>query len=244
MLGSEIKCFLAKKNNLLLLLMKLMQGFNYIFGIFFNTFKTFINFSLNYLERERVIDRNYMDYIRLSTLELLAYEINKNNLQGNVAELGVYKGKFARYINQYFPDRKLYLFDTFKGFSETDIRSEIQNTYSTGEQDFSNTSVEKVLSIMPYPKQCVIKAGYFPDTAMGLDEEFVFVSIDTDLYEPIYKGLQYFYPRLKKGGYIFIHDYNNDGYKGAKQAVKKFCSENSLPYLPLPDSGGSAILMK
>lgn len=224
--------------------MKLMQAFNYIFGSFFNRNKTFINFSLNYLERKRVVDRNYMDYIRLATLELLAHEITAKNLQGNVAELGVYKGKFARYINQYFPGRKLYLFDTFEGFSKTDIKSELQNTYSTGEQDFSNTSVEKVLGIMPFPKQCVIRAGYFPETAIGLEEEFVFVSIDTDLYDPIYNGLQYFYPRLKKGGYIFIHDYNNDSYKGAKQAVRNFCNENNLPYLPLPDSGGSAVLMK
>ncbi len=221
-----------------------MQAINYLFGIFFNRNKTFLNFSLNYLERKRDMDRNYMDYIRLSTLELLAHEINSANLKGNVAELGVYKGKFARYINQYFPARKLFLFDTFKGFSETDIASEIQHAYSTGEQDFTNTSIEKVLGIMPHPKQCVIRAGFFPETAIGLEEEFVFVSIDTDLYEPIYKGLQYFYPRLTKGGYIFIHDYNNDGYKGAKQAVKNFCSENNVPYLPLPDSGGSAILMK
>ncbi len=221
-----------------------MQAINYLFGKYFNKNKAFLNFSLNYLERKRDLDRNYMDYIRLSTLELLAHEINSGNLQGNIAELGVFKGKFARYINLYFPTRKLYLFDTFKGFSEADITSEIQHAYSTGEQDFTNTSIEKVLSIMPFPGQCIIKAGYFPETATGLEEEFVFVSIDTDLYEPIYKGLQFFYPRLKKGGYIFIHDYNNDGYKGAKQAVKNFCSENNLPYLPLPDSGGSVVLMK
>lgn len=224
--------------------MKLMLGFNYVFGSFFNRFKTHINFSLNYLQRKRVIDRNYMDYIRLSTLELTAHEINDNNLQGNVAELGVYKGKFARYINQYFPDRKLYLFDTFQGFSEPDIKAEISNTYSTGKQDFSNTSVENVLKIMPFPKQCIVKAGYFPDTAIGLEDEFVFVSIDADLYEPIYKGLQYFYPRLKKGGCIFVHDYNNDFYKGAKEAVKIFCAENNITFLPLPDTAGTAVLVK
>ena len=185
-----------------------------------------------------------MDYIRLATLELISYEINHNNIKGSVAELGVYKGKFARYINHYFPDRKLYLFDTFKGFDGTDIKSELQNTYSTGAQDFSNTSVKQVLSIMPFPDQCIVKEGYFPDTAIGLNEQFAFVSIDADLYEPIYNGLQYFYPRLQKGGYIFVHDYNNDVYKGAKKAVEKFCAENGLNKLPLPDSCGTAILMK
>jgi len=224
--------------------MKILQSINYLFGKFFNRNKAYINYSLNYSKRKRIIDRNYMDYIRLSTLELVANEINSNQIKGAVAELGVYKGKFARYINRYFPDRKLYLFDTFEGFAETDIKSEVQNTFSSGAQDFSNTSVKRVLDIMPFPGQCIIKKGYFPDTTKGLSEEFVFVNIDADLYEPIYNGLQYFYPRLNKGGYIFVHDYNNDAYKGAKEAVDKFCRENDLNKLPLPDSCGTAVLMK
>lgn len=185
-----------------------------------------------------------MDYIRLATLELVAAEINKGGLQGEVAELGVYKGKFARYINQYFPSRKLYLFDTFEGFNKTDIATEVQQDFSSGEQDFSNTSVEEVLQRMPFRDQCIIKKGYFPGSAAGLEEQFVFVSIDTDLYEPIYSGLNYFYPRLKKGGYIFVHDYNNDGYKGAREAVEKFCAEQGVSKTPIPDSGGSVIIGK
>ena len=97
---------------------------------------------------------------------------------------------------------------------------------------------------MPFPQQCIIKQGYFPNTVIDLQEVFAFVSIDADLYDPIYAGLNYFYPLLSKGGCIFIHDYNNDGYKGAKQAVRQFCSENNISFLPLPDSAGTAIIMK
>ena len=185
-----------------------------------------------------------MDYIRLATLELVANEINSKNIAGAVAELGVYKGKFARYINQCFPERKLYLFDTFEGFDKTDVTTEQQHNFSSGEQDFSNTSIAEVLKRMPFPNQCIIKQGYFPDSAKGLTQAFVFVSLDTDLYEPIYNGLNYFYPQLMKGGYIFVHDYNNDGYKGARQAVEKFCAENGISKVPLPDSCGTAILCK
>ena len=224
--------------------MRSIQAFNYLFGKMLNRRKTYLNHSLLYLDRKRVLDRNYMDHIRLTTLELVADEINMGDLVGSVAELGVYKGKFARYINQYFPQRKLYLFDTFEGFSEADVTIEKQKDFSSGEQDFSNTSVQEVLKRMPHPGQCIIKQGYFPDTAAGLEEEYVFVSIDTDLYEPVYNGLNYFFPRLKKGGYIFIHDYNNDGYKGVRNAVAKYCKENDIPRLPLPDAAGTAILMK
>lgn len=224
--------------------MKIAAAFNYLFGRILNNGSIRIISSLNFLARKRVIDRNYMDYIRLATLELVAAEINAGNLPGAVAELGVYKGKFARYINQYFPSRKLYLFDTFEGFDKADITTEVQHDFSSGEQDFSNTSVEEVLQRMPFPDLCIIKQGYFPASAAGLEEQFVFVSIDTDLYDPIYNGLNYFYPRLMKGGYIFVHDYNNDGYKGAREAVEKFCTEQGISKTPIPDSGGTVVLGK
>ncbi len=224
--------------------MKIAAAFNYFFGRMMNARKVRISYSLNFLGRERKIDRNYLDYIRLATLELVAHEIDSKKIPGAVAELGVYKGKFARYINQYFPNRELYLFDTFKGFDKADIKAELQHNFSTGQQDFSKTSVEEVLKQMPFPDKCVIKQGYFPGSAKGLEEEFVFVSIDTDLYEPIYNGLNYFYPLLKKGGYIFVHDYNNDSYSGAKQAVEKFCIENGVNKIPLPDSCGTAVIGK
>ncbi|HEY8733951.1 MAG TPA: methyltransferase, partial [Puia sp.] len=60
----------------------------------------------------------------------------------------------------------------------------------------------------------------------------------------IYSGLHFFYPKLVSGGYIFVHDFNNDSYRGARQAVENFCSEQKVNYLPLPDLGGSAIIMK
>lgn len=224
--------------------MKIIQGINYLAGGIANRFHSYITYSLNYLSRERKVDRNYMDHIRLSTLELVAYEIESRKIEGAVAELGVYKGKFARYINGYFPERKFYLFDTFKGFAEQDVKSEVANTYSSGDQDFSNTSVSKVLAIMPHPAKCIVREGFFPSTAEGLEEKFVFVSIDADLFDPIYRGLEYFYPRLQPGGYIFIHDYNNDAYQGAKMAVEKFCNEHKINKLPLPDSAGTAVIMK
>jgi O-methyltransferase len=220
------------------------KGINYLLGSYLHKKKVYVNSSLDFLQRERVVDKNYLDYIRLSSLELVSFEIKNKNLQGNVAELGVYKGKFARYINQYFPDRTLYLFDTFEGFHESDVEKEKQNNYSSGEQSFTDTSVEKVLALMPHPGQCKPVKGFFPASAKGIDDTFVFVSLDADLYDPLYSGLQFFYPKLVKGGYIFIHDFNNDGYKGARKAVETFCKEEGINFLPLPDSGGSAVIIK
>ncbi len=223
---------------------KLARGTNYLFGRFLHKKKIFIGNSLVYLDRKRNIDRNYFDYIRLATLELACYEIKKKKLEGNLAELGVYKGKFARYLNQYFPDRLLYLFDTFEGFDKRDVSSEVEKKFSPGDQDFSDTSVEGVLKRMPFPEKCKPVKGFFPESAREINDRFVLVSLDTDLYEPIYNGLKYFYPRLMAGGYIFVHDFNNDVYKGTREAVEKFCREQNISFLPIPDLGGTVIIIK
>lgn len=224
--------------------MFLIKAFNYLFARFLLSQKAHLNFSLKYYNRKRDIDIHYLDYIRLSTLELVANEISKKKINGNVAEVGVYKGKFAKYINQYFPSKKLYLFDTFEGFDEKDKKTEKELGLNEATQDFSNTSVENVLKIMPFPNQCIIRKGFFPETAVNIKDSFAFVSLDTDLYEPIYQGLVYFYPRMEKGGYIFVHDVNNDSYKGAAKAVEQYSAEQNLSFVPIPDSCGSVIFVK
>ena len=220
------------------------KGLNFVLGKYLQKNKVIVSSSLVYLERDRDIDRNYFDYIRLSSLELVSHEINRRGIKGHVAELGVYKGKFARYINHYFKDRTFYLFDTFAGFDQRDVNLEKDRGLTSGTQDFSDTSVEAVMESMPYPEKCRPVQGFFPDSAKDLQEAFVFVSIDTDLYEPVYNGLRYFYPILVKGGYIFIHDFNNDHYKGARKAVEQFCGEMQINFVPLPDLAGTAIIAK
>lgn len=187
---------------------------------------------------------NSLDYVRYFMLELCYEEIIANNVKGNTAELGVYKGDFSRQINYLFSDRKIYLFDTFKGFDTKDIRIDQENEFSYGNQDFSDTSVDAVMKKMPYPDNCIIKKGFFPETAFGISDSFCFVSIDADLFKPIYEGLNFFYPLLEKGGYIFVHNYNNNLYKGAKQAVLKFCKENNISFIPIPDTCGTVIILK
>ena len=201
--------------------------------------------TMIYLGRQRRFNV-YRDggYVRLSSLELVADEIYENDVRGAVAELGVYRGRFAKKINEAFPDRKLYLFDTFEGFDRRDVQNDLSNKYSTASVDLSNTSVEIVLNQMPLRGNCIIKKGFFPDTAVDVDDTFAFVSLDADLYQPIYEGLKYFYPRLSRGGYIFVHDYNNHEFKGAKQAVRDFCRESGATYFPLSDYAGTAIVTK
>lgn len=187
------------------------------------------------------IERAKIDisYIELSVRARIAFLQDfasiSQKLDGAVAELGVYRGDFARYINEAFASKKLYLFDTFEGFASDDVSKDRAMAHSLGARHFSNTSVELVLSKMPHKEQCVIQKGWFPQSAAGLENErFCFVNLDCDLYEPILAGLRFFMPRMVRGGVVLVHEYFSQGYVGVKEAVEEYLSENGAGVAKLP----------
>lgn len=187
--------------------------------------------------------RELFDF-RLSTLRLLAAEINERNIQGSIAELGVYKGYLTRELNILFKERRLYLFDTFEGFDERDLECEKMCRNSKAlNSDFSDTSIDQVKGVLLYPEKAIFCKGYFPDTAANIDDKFALVSLDPDLYLPTLNGLRYFYPRLNKGGYILIHDYNSTQFPNVKKAVNEFSREADIKIVPLSDLHGSAVIV-
>lgn len=206
--------------------------------------------SYQYPEFTKEIDSDQLDYCRFRELELLAQEIKRKQVQGQLAEVGVYKGNFATRIAYIFPDKKLYLFDTFSGFSENDVVWEkehnlVTNGFLSLIPQYRDTCSETVLKKIIHPDRCIIKQGYFPDSLDGLEDIFCFVSIDVDLYQPTFKALQYFYPRLSQNGYILLHDYNHDELSGVKRAVLNYEKEvGTLITVPIPDQCGTLIVTK
>ena len=67
--------------------------------------------------------------------------------------------------------------------------------------------------------------------------------MDADLYMPTKAGLEFFFPRMSKGGIILIHDYNSD-WPGLMRAVDEFVSANEVSLLPVPDADSSIMILK
>lgn len=178
------------------------------------------------------------DYVRLATLELLCRRLE--TVTGAAAELGVYRGFFARCINQLLPDRKLYLFDSFEGFAE-EVRA--SDSFQAAHR---NTAVDKVLAIMPHPETITVKPGFFPGSLEGLEEKFCLVSLDVDFYQTTLEGLRYFWPRIEQGGYLLLHDWGSPKLPGVAKALADYEAEirTHIPAVPLCDVGGSLILCK
>jgi O-methyltransferase len=156
----------------------------------------------------------------------------------------VYRGELAAILNRLFPDRTLYLFDTFEGFSQNDLSGGQEGKHSRAAVgDFQDTSLDMVLSRMASPERVIIRKGYFPATTDGLDDSFAFVSLDVDLYKPTMTGLNYFYPRLAKGGSFSSTTTTIAGIKACVAPFEEFVDATAVPLVQLPDFAGTAILI-
>jgi O-methyltransferase len=178
----------------------------------------------------------------------IALDMVKGCASGDYAEVGTYRGNYARIIfSRMVKDAKLYCFDTFAGFPESAVKTEAQVTgHGVSVGAFSDTSLQRVIETIaggPSPR-LIMRQGEFPSTFNGLeDRKFRFVLLDADLYEPIKAGLERFWPRLVPGGIILAHDYLS-GYPGVRAAIHEFFDPLGIVPVPWPDRVGTAIITK
>tara|TARA_B100000676_G_scaffold128587_1_gene127574 strand:+ start:1595 stop:2308 length:714 start_codon:yes stop_codon:yes gene_type:complete len=156
---------------------------------------------------------------------ILATSRSVLGLQGNIAEIGVYAGASAKILCELKGEKDLFLFDTFEGLpanSSEDGKVHTENRYAC--------SLESVQSYLQEYDNVHYFKGIFPDSATTeqaeerlANEEFCFVHFDVDLYEGTKACLEYFYPRMVRGGIMLSHDYSM--LRGVKQAFTEFVSE-------------------
>ena len=177
------------------------------------------------------------DWVRYKTLEAICRTLS--DVPGAMAELGVFRGAFAAAMNALLPSRTLFLFDTFAGFDPAETAPE--GLAAAHE----NASAEAVLRRLPHAERAVVRAGLFPETAAGLEgETFALVSLDADLEESTLAGLRWFVPRMARGGFLLLHDWNHPGLDGVRAALARYEQETGkhFPGVPLCDITGTRVL--
>lgn len=203
-----------------------------------------------FLEARAKLGYPHHDYVRLRTLGLCAEEIYKNGVEGDVAEAGVFRGFFSSALSELFSDRMLYLYDTFAGFDERDIEAESSPDETRNKSWYvhinkMSSSVDLIADIksrLPHPEKAIFRKGYFPDSAVDdVNRKFCFVSLDMDIYKPTLAGLEFFWPKMISGGYIFLHDGKFDG---VQRAISAFRQEKGIPVVPICDPVETYILCK
>ena len=179
---------------------------------------------------------NDLDLARLSFLALNITALEREQVLGAFAELGVWRGNSAKVIHMLAPSRRLYLFDTFDGFADADAG----NSRSIMVH-FRDTSAVEVRDFIGSGAGLHILSGWFPETATAVPEgeRFAFVQLDCDLYAPTLAGLEFFYPRMAARGLVVVYDYASGRWPGVAQALDEFLADKPEAPLTIPDVSGS-----
>jgi O-methyltransferase len=192
----------------------------------------------------RKLYQRYKDKDRFIIFWLQKQRLEKEQIQGEIAELGVYRGETAAVLHALFPARPLHLFDTFRGFRADDLQNETGEaaTYSTA--NFADTSVPFVKNKVGNSPLIHIHEGDFSETKKRVDSTaFALISLDADLEKPTAEGLAWFYPLLVPGGVLLVHDYNPK-WPGLMRAVDSFVAQIPENPVLMPDRDGTIIIVK
>lgn len=188
---------------------------------------------------------NNGDAARFISLLLNVRKVMEDGIEGDIAELGVWRGNsaalLARVAEQH--GRKLFLFDTFEGFDARDLKG-VDSSGRKGE--FKDTSIDYVKETVACHASVRYITGFFPESIPEdlLSSKYSVVHLDCDLYEPMKAALEFFYPRMSKGALLIMHDYSCGTWPGATRAINEFCTATGETLILLPDKSGSAICRK
>jgi hypothetical protein len=173
-----------------------------------------------------VISETDMLLLKDEAYQVLSCARATAKVQGEIAEVGVYRGGSARLMCEVCGNRSLYLFDTFEGLPSTD---QLDSRFGAGQYAASFEKVQAYLAKFP---SVHIYKGLFPATSDPIaDKRFSFVHLDVDLYQPTRDSLEFFYPRVNPGGMFLIHDYL--WAEGVRKAVQGFFASRPEPVLEL-----------
>jgi O-methyltransferase len=182
--------------------------------------------------------------INLHFLDELVQRIGRLEIPGDIVECGVYQGGSAAILGarmkQLGGDRRLRLFDSFKGVKEVSDRD---GEYSRGLVGVGATELSLVRSVLDragVPADRVeIVAGYYEDTFDTIEERpTALLHVDCDFYESVKLTLQKFFPTMPPGGIVVVNDYGT--FKGAHEATDEFIEANRLGVEPVPIDPGAA----
>lgn len=176
----------------------------------------------------------------IALLDNEAYQIimavkRTEKIEGDIAEVGVYKGGSAKLICEVKGYRALHLFDTFEGLPDV---GEIDVLFHKGQFE---ASLEEIKNHLKKYSNVYFYKGFFPATADPVkNKKFSFIHLDVDIYSSTLDCLNFFYPKMSRGGVIVSHDYIYAA--GVKKAFDDFFKDKLEPIIEL--SGSQCLIVK
>ena len=160
--------------------------------------------------------------LRTSAIRKLAWRMAELGMDGAIADFGCGYGDISWQMNAMMPNRKLYLFD----------------------QEMHN--VDRLAGRMPCPEMVEIRQGRFPDTAFDVEnEKFALVHVNKSNRDTVTHAVQFFYPRLVKGGMIILSGYEDGKSLDVSLAIADLESKHgAFLIVPLAGLDGTVVIVR
>lgn len=189
-------------------------------------------------DETRILDRRF---------QLLQFAQTVAQLRGSTAECGVYRGTSSGILckaleNTYAPHERHFGFDSFEGISkpgELDRMADGSIAWVEGQLTAKQDQVAATLAEFSF---CELVKGWIPQSLMAAEKhDFRFVHIDVDLYEPTLGSLEFFYPRMNRGGVILFDDHGFADCPGARLAANEFFADKPEKVIDLATGQGLVV---
>lgn len=154
-------------------------------------------------------------------------------VENSVEKMGRRCEKVTEKTNDKKEKKRLWIYDSFEGLPEKTAYDEsaLGVDFKRGELGVTKREVKERFLRAGLPVPVICKRWFNELTEEDLPKEIAFAFLDGDFYEAIRDSLKLVTPRMKKGGILVVHDYNNVALPGVKRAVdewtrgQRYCTE-------------------
>jgi hypothetical protein len=197
---------------------------------------------------ELVFEKTNLTFIEqkyFNEFDKIAKSISDENIDGDVVNIGIYRGGGSLYMKSVFEQlnlkKKWWLFDSFNGFNkESIIEKKEQESLAWFEQYLCKIKqptardIRDLFTLCSLEKNIEIIEGYIEKTfsIFPPNNQICFLHIDVDFGNSTYFSLKQFYPMLVSGGWVVIDDYYLNSTL-CKNMVDQFMRELGEPIEPI-----------
>jgi O-methyltransferase len=178
---------------------------------------------------------------RLDTLQQCLETVLAEDVPGDIVETGVWRGGSMILAAALLSGstRNIWCCDSFEGMPEPTVEGEsFSGTEDFSDLDYLSVSLEQVKeNFRRYgllTDQVRFLKGWFSETLPTAPiERVALLRLDGDLYESTRDALVPLYPKVGKGGFVIVDDYNS--WPGCKQAVTEYRDQHGIssPIVPI-----------
>ena len=158
---------------------------------------------------------------------------------GDTAECGAFQGAGSYLICMANERTRMHhVFDSFEGLSAPGVND--GGYWSAG--GFATPEAVVIENLRDFDGHYQLHKGWIPAKFPSVaGNQFAFVHIDVDLYQPTADSIAFFYPRMPPGAVLVCDDYGSATCPGASNAIDEFLADKPEKMIELPCGSGFMI---